>query len=198
MANSVVVALIPILFVVVNQLAGVGRELDLQAALSEERNPLGIPILDWIPWVPSLGQFNFIHAANLSILTVSLILAAVLSSGWIKLGLMLSTWFMLVVLPVLEINCYDKIVKLEKAPYTLPKSNLPWYSFHVNLTLSTALTMVVVGFATVHENGQRPFKFIETHPSVLSIIGVIAFAYMIFLKVLEEELRLIVSPFESH
>lgn len=193
MANSVVVALIPILFVVVNQLAGVGRELDLQSALDEERNPLGIPILDWISWVPPLGQFNFIHGTNLSILTVSLVLTAVLSSGWTKFGLIVSTWLMLVVLPVLEINCYDQIVKLDEAPYTLPGSNLPWYSFHVNLTLSTIIALAVVGFASVRIPGEGPVEFIQSTPSVLFLIGLIPAAYILFLKVLGAEIREIES-----
>ena len=45
MDASSVTTLIPLLFLVVTQLAQVGRKVNLQAALAEGRNPLGIPII---------------------------------------------------------------------------------------------------------------------------------------------------------
>ena len=193
MESTAVTTLVPLLFLVVTQLAQVGRELDLKKAIGGDRNPLGIPVLDWVPGVPAFGQFNFVHGANLTQLTVGLVLITVLSEGWIKWGLTLLTWVMFVVLPVLEINCYNEIIELSEAPYTLPGSDLPFYSFHANLLMSTIITGVVFYFGGRLDPDRDPVKFVLDTPSLIALIGLIAIGYIVFLHILEEELELIDS-----
>jgi len=193
MDETAVTTLVPLLFLVVTQLAQVGRKLDLKKAIGRDRNPLGIPVLDWVPGVPAFGQFNFVHGANLTQLTVGLVLITVLSEGWIKWGLTLLTWVMFVVLPVLEINCYNEIIELSEAPYTLSRSDLPFYSFHAHLLMSTIITGVVFYFGGRLDPDRDPVNFVLNTPSLISLIGLIAIGYIVFLHILEKELEWIDS-----
>jgi len=191
MDEAAVTSVVPLLFLVVTQLAQVGRKLDLQAAVTEDRHPLGIPILDWVPGVPAFGQFNFIHGANLTQLTVGLLLIAVLSEGWIQLGLTVLTWAMFVILPVLEVESYDEIVTIDDPPYTLPVLGSPFYSFHANLVSSTAITAFTYRYQDRFrtEIPSEVGEYISGSPEVVLLICIATIGYVTFLYILHQELE---------
>ena len=196
MDASSVTTLIPLLFLVVTQLAQVGRKVNLQAALAEGRNPLGIPIIDSIPGVPPLGQLNFIHGVNLVQLTVGLILVTALSDGWLRGGLTVLTWLMFVILPVLEVETYVSILSEQATPIGLPVTGWPFYSFHAHLLLSTMLTfyILLVGIINSRELlhiGQQP-DFILLFFIGLLTLGVAT--YGIYLWLLSQELKNLKAP----
>lgn len=196
MNESSVTTLLPLLFLVVTQLAQVGRKVDLQAALAEGRNPLGVPILDSIPGVPPLGQFNFIHGVNLVQLTIGLILVTTINNGVLRDGLTVLTWSMFVILPVLEVNTYDSILSWQTTPIALPVTGWPFYSFHAHLILSTVLTSYIV---LMDRFGRQDLTQMTPQSDFIGLffVGFLALGvatYGIYLWLLSQELKGLKAP----
>jgi hypothetical protein len=196
MPETPVTALIPLLFLVVTQLAQAGQKVDLQKALEEGRNPLGVPILDSFPGVPPLGQFNFIHGANLTQLCVGLMMVTLLSEGWIRGGLTLLAWVVFVILPVLEVDEYSSILELEEPPAKLPMSELPFYSFHAHLLAATTITLyiAILGEYVPPNPRQGLEQLSSVGPIFVGLVGLGLATYIIYLYLLKQELEMLGSP----
>lgn len=183
--QDAVTTLAPLLFLVVTQVSTVGRDIDLQTALSEERHPLGFPFLKGV--FPPLGRFNFVHGMNLVTLTSALVLITLLSTGWIRWGMTFLTYLVLIVLPVLEVSEYDQI--LQVAESTPPTETV--YSFHLHVLLATVLTAFVFLYGgTIPSNPVNgltsPRTLVPFFPILILLIGI---SYLVFVRVLAAELN---------
>lgn len=182
--TDAVTIMAPLLFIVVLELSSIGRDVDLPKAMEQERYPLGLPFLR--PIFPPFGRFNFVHGANLVVLTSGLLLITLLGGQWVRWGTSFMAWIVLIILPVLEVEEYGRI--LSENAGSLSRF---FYSFHVHLLLASVLTLyVVIWGKTIPQNP----TFGLTHPMTLIpffpvLIILMAISYLGFMQSLAKELE---------
>ncbi|WP_147302052.1 hypothetical protein [Haloferax sp. Atlit-4N] len=119
MASEVSSVFVPVIILIVIELSGVAREIDLYQALHEDGANI-IPFL--FPGernlIPNLGRFSFIHSLNVSFLIISTVIISLdggVSVIWV-IALLLAVW---TVLPVLEVDEYETIIKQGVSPKSI-------------------------------------------------------------------------------
>lgn len=109
---------VSLLFVVVIEIGGIARSLDLERISEEKLPPFFIGLFYLLDTassqqkvsVPQLGRFNFLHGANLAILLLGFILVSTTSSGLTKILVSLVTFIIWALIPLLEIDEYEEIL----------------------------------------------------------------------------------------
>ncbi|ELZ96031.1 hypothetical protein C440_05557 [Haloferax mucosum ATCC BAA-1512] len=110
---------LPLIVLVIVELSGVARDVDLKKAVLSDYPPILFSFLDGgMEIIPRFGRFNFIHGMN-----TTLILFGVLLLSGDTLGLaLLSSMILFVVwvaLPLLEVKEYDDILATGTSPTSI-------------------------------------------------------------------------------
>lgn len=111
---------ISLLFVVVIEIGGVARSLDLERISKEKLPPFFIGVFFFIDskenanddktTIPQLGRFNFLHGANLAILFLGFVLVVEQTSGFTGILISLITFAVWALLPLFEVDEYEEIL----------------------------------------------------------------------------------------
>jgi len=118
--------LIPLTLLVILELASVARDIDLLELLKQDPKPIiGLPLSPLVD-IPPLGRFNLIHALNTVILFYLeyFVLTGIGPSSPrtsidIALTSVIIIWLVWVVLPLLEVEEYDSILRYTERPRSL-------------------------------------------------------------------------------
>lgn len=135
---------VSLLFVVVVEIATVARDLELER-ISEDRLPPFFVGLFYLldtgsqqqVTIPQLGRFNFLHGANLAIITLGFVLVTDATSGRTGALIALVTFVIWALLPLLEVDEYEEIVADGYRPVS--------YYHHVFVTILTAIFIYFYG-----------------------------------------------------
>ncbi|WP_162562556.1 hypothetical protein [Salinigranum rubrum] len=152
--NTAFSILIPLLALIVIELAKVAREIDLVEVAQEERLPLKIltygGLLDPRVSRPSLGRFNLLHFANTLILAFGIHLASFFFDGDMKWLLAVPLWVVLLLLPLLEVDEYGDVLQVEN-PITSFRSHFVLTAVYVSVFLITENRWIffITAFASV-------------------------------------------------
>lgn len=139
MAQDVIGSLfLPLLLLVVIELARVAREVDLEEVVKGNPAPFFWPYEERPGILPNLGRFSFIHTVIIVILAYSeffvvtaLTPGSVVTSEPIALVSLLLIWLVWVLLPILEVDEYDAILEQGHRPI----------SFYFHFLLGTAVVV---------------------------------------------------------
>ena len=109
---------ISFLFLVVIEIAGVARELDLQQIADEKLPPFFIGLFYMLDTgskqqrvrIPQLGRFNFLHGANLAIIFLGYVLVTETTTGSTGALFSLITFVVWAIIPLLEVDEYEDIL----------------------------------------------------------------------------------------
>lgn len=132
---------ISFLFLVVIEIGGVARELDLERISEEKLPPFFIGLFYLLDTgsqqeqvtIPQLGRFNFLHGANLAIIFLGYVLVTETTTGSTGLLFSLITFVVWAIIPLLEVDEYEDILVDGLRPVS--------YYHHV-LTVSIAAVFV--------------------------------------------------------
>lgn len=175
---------IPLLFLVVTEISAIARDLDLKSIASDELPPFWIGLfyaLDSAPDgrvdIPQLGRFNFIHGANLAIITLGFVLVTATTDGFSGQVVALLTWIVWVMLPVLEVDEYEAILETGRP-----------VSFYHHFAVSTVAAL----FAYFYDDALRALSVSRTAVTTAAFAaGLVALYYAAlygFLALLKREL----------
>lgn len=109
---------VSLLFVVVIEIGGIARSLDLERISEEKLPPFFIGLFYLLDTgsrqqrvsMPQLGRFNFLHGANLAILFLGFVLVTETTSGLTGLLISLITFIVWALIPLLEVEEYEEIL----------------------------------------------------------------------------------------
>jgi hypothetical protein len=178
---------VSLLFVVVVEIGGIARSLDLEEISDQKLPPFFIGLFYLLDTgsqdavgIPQLGRFNFLHGANLGILMLGFVLVTVSLTGLTRLLVSIITFVIWALLPLLEVDEYEDILIDGYRPVS--------YYHHALVSLATAL--LIFEYDTLW-NAVVP----EATPSILQPTGLLVICiggyYVMlfgFLKHLEREL----------
>lgn len=109
---------VSLLFVVIVEISAIARSLDLERISEEKLPPFFIGLFYLLDTksteqtvsVPQLGRFNFLHGANLAILFLGYVLVAETVNGIAGVLILLVTFVVWALLPLLEVDEYEEIL----------------------------------------------------------------------------------------
>ncbi|MFC7132124.1 MULTISPECIES: hypothetical protein [Salinibaculum] len=129
---------VSLLFVVIIEIGGIARSLDLQRISEEKLPPFFVGLFYLLDTgsqqrvrVPQLGRFNFLHGANLALILLGFILVTDTTAGTSGVLIALVTFTIWALLPLLEVDEYEDILRDGYRPVS--------YYHHVAMTVATAL-----------------------------------------------------------
>ena len=109
---------ISFLFLVVIEIGGVARSLDLERISEQKLPPFFIGLFYLLDTgsqqqqvtIPQLGRFNFLHGANLAIIFLGYVLVTETTAGSTGILFSLITYVVWAILPLLEVDEYEDIL----------------------------------------------------------------------------------------
>lgn len=109
---------VSLLFVVVIEIGGIARSLDLERISEEKLPPFFIGLFYLLDTgsqqqqvtIPQLGRFNFLHGANLAILFIGYALVTETTTGLTGFLISLVTFVVWALIPLLEVDEYEEIL----------------------------------------------------------------------------------------
>ncbi|NHN40972.1 hypothetical protein G9C85_04885 [Halorubellus sp. JP-L1] len=129
---------VSLLFVVVVEIGGIARSLDLETISEQKLPPFFVGLFFLLDTgsqdavgVPQLGRFNFLHGANLGILMLGFVLVSTSLTGLTRLLVSIITFVIWALLPLLEVDEYEAILIDGYRPVS--------YYHHAIVSLATAL-----------------------------------------------------------
>lgn len=175
---------IPLLFLVVTEIGAIARNLPLKRIADEELPPFWIGVFYWLHSdpnervrIPQLGRFNFIHGANLAIITLGFILVTDTTSGFTGHVVALLTWIVWMMLPIFEVDEYEAILETGRP-----------VSFYFHVLVGSANALFIYFFDGVLDAFSVPSS---TATAVAFFIGNVVLYYASlygFLVLLKQEL----------
>jgi hypothetical protein len=176
---------IPLLFLVIMEISAIARDLDLRRIADEELPPFFVGLfyfLDSGPQervgIPQLGRFNFIHGANLAIITLGFVLVSETTTGFSGHVVALLTWIVWALLPVFEVDEYEEILAAGRP-----------LSFYHHAALSTVGAAFLYSFESLRGVVGLPPGLPSTVAVVVGSLVVYYAALYGFLALLEGELE---------
>jgi|GEM_PF-3176357 len=179
---------ISFLFLVVIEIGGVARSLDLERISEQKLPPFFIGLFYFLDTgsqqqqvtIPQLGRFNFLHGANIAIIFLGYVLVTETTTGSTGILFSLITYVVWAILPLLEVDEYEDILIDGFRPVS--------YYHHVLVVSAAAIYIYFYDYiwSAIEIEGFTPvFK------DVFLIISCIILYYLMlfgFLKELEREL----------
>jgi hypothetical protein len=109
---------ISFLFLVVIEIGGVARTLDLERISEQKLPPFFIGLFYLLDTgsqqqqvtIPQLGRFNFLHGANLAIIFLGYVLVTETTTGSTGILFSLITYVVWAIIPLLEVDEYEDIL----------------------------------------------------------------------------------------
>lgn len=185
---------VSLLFVVVVEIGGIARSLDLERISEEKLPPFFVGLFFLLDTssrqrrvsIPQLGRFNFLHGANLAIVFIGFGLVTSTTSGTTGLLIALVTFVVWALIPLLEVDEYEAILVDGYRPVS--------YYHHVFLVSVAAL--FVSGYDALWATALAPLLPAVLRPVVLGGVSVALYYAMLFgfLAHLERELDRVDSP----
>lgn len=177
---------ISLLFVVIIEIGGVARSLDLERICEEKLPPFFIGLFFLLDTgsqqqqvsIPQLGRFNFLHGANLAILFLGFGLVVEATTGATGLLIGLVTYVVWAILPLLEIDEYEEILVDGYRPVS-------YYHHVIVVTLSAAL---IYSYDSIWNYAFGGSSLIKNAILIALCIGLFYIMLFGFLKNLEREL----------
>lgn len=128
---------VSLLFVVIVEIGGISRSLDLERISDDQLPPFFVGLFYLLDTgsqqrvsVPQLGRFNFLHGANLAIILLGFVLVTTTTDGTSGLLVALVTFTIWALLPLLEVDEYEDVLRDGYRPVS--------YYHHVAVTIATA------------------------------------------------------------
>ena len=130
----------PIIFLLVAELSNIARDIPLEEIVRENRPP--ITFREWSLFA-NLGRFPLIHFGNMVLLAFTVFVTLHFSKGIAAAGLLLGTSLLLYLLPLFELDEYDKILSEGEFPDSYWK-HLQWISLILVLSVPGVLVMATL------------------------------------------------------
>lgn len=179
---------VSLLFVVVIEIGGIARSLDLERISEEKLPPFFIGLFYLLDTgsqqqqvsIPQLGRFNFLHGANLAILFIGFALVTETTAGLTGFLISLVTFVVWALLPLLEVDEYEDILIDGYRPVS--------YYHHVLIVALSAVLMYSYDIIWSYTVGNTPSQLVKNLILVVLCIGLYYVMLFGFLKNLEREL----------
>ncbi|MGB9934089.1 hypothetical protein [Haloarcula amylolytica] len=173
MATDLNSLLLPIILLVVVELSGVARDVDLEEAVTKDYPPIFLPSGE-SSIIPHFGRFNFIHGLNTTlILFGALLLSGPNSRLPVISGLIFSVVW--IALPLLEVEEYDDILLEGKSA-----SSIHWH---------TGAGIIAITYAAVYDPFLENTQYLGVEWPRFLLVFLFIFAVGILLVKLESELE---------
>lgn len=179
---------ISFLFLVVIEIGGVARALDLEEIAEQELPPFFIGLFYLLDsgsqqrvQIPQLGRFNFLHGANLAIIFLGYVLVTDTTTGSTGALFSLITFIVWALLPLLEVDEYENVLRDGLRPVS--------YYYHVIVVTVTSVFVFAYDDIWATLVGTAPYPWAKQ--AVLVVVCLCLYYVMLFefLKQLERELN---------
>ncbi|GGM50632.1 hypothetical protein [Haloarcula argentinensis] len=173
MATDLNSLLLPIILLVVVELSGVAREVDLEEAVVKDYPPIFLPSEEF-SIIPHFGRFNFIHGLNTTLILFGVLLLSGPNSQLpVISALILSVVW--IALPVLEVEEYDDIL-LEGESAT----SIHWH---------TGGGIIAITYAVMYDPHLENIQYLGVKWPQYLLLLIFIFAVGVLLVKLESELE---------
>lgn len=179
---------ISFLFLVVIEIGGVARTLDLERISEQKLPPFFIGLFYLLDTgsqqqqvtIPQLGRFNFLHGANLAIIFLGYVLVTETTVGSTGILFSLITYVVWAIIPLLEVDEYEDILIDGFRPVS--------YYHHVLVVSATALYIYFYDYIWEMVEIEVAFPLLKDSVLIVSCIFLYYIMLFGFLKELEREL----------
>lgn len=175
---------IPLLFLLITEISSIARDLDLEKIASDELPPFWVGLFYFLYsdpreriTIPQLGRFNFIHGANLAIITLGFVLVTETTGGFSGDVIALLTWIVWVMLPVFEVDEYEAILETGRP-----------ISYYIHFAVSTVAGLFIYSYDGVLNAISVTRTFVTTATFTVGVIVLYYAALYGFLVFLKREL----------